>query len=456
MFLFFNWDVHKVKSQYQMAKQRRGISALVYNRNDKLFYRGKVEGTLQKRGNNYFYNIRLNGDDEIVPVDRSDVEFRGGAMPWREPKPGDKTLVEPISRPDRRYSFPNYVQNTSWSNNLIGERRSAFVEGVVKRLPIPTEEIRRYHVVVGSGKKKKTLHVSRHQMKPLGGNKEDIQPVKTETKDKNIQAPKSEPVSGVVLARWRDDGWFYFGKVVSSKEDEYFIKDGFGFKEMMHKSHLLTETDQKFQVVQPGDKVVALHPNYIFSYAPAAVERVYRLNGADLTFYDNTTGTLPWSEIYKISHQKYADCVRHIEQKEKEMLQAEVIVLDVKCGHFQSGTVSKHIDNQMFTVTMTKRNGVGHLEQQANHMFLRQTIPSNGADLKSLKYVIGRVNDVYLPAEICKSTDTNEKTMPDETITIIFCNREKAFVRLNDVYHINKNYFDFAVDEWNRANDVSE
>ncbi|WAQ99936.1 hypothetical protein MAR_024309 [Mya arenaria] len=311
------------------------------------FSLGKVEGTLQKRGNNYFYNIRLNGDDEIVPVDRSDVEFRGGAMPWREPKPGDKTLVEPISRPDRRYSFPNYVQNTSWSNNLIGERRSAFVEGVVKRLPIPTEEIRRYHVVVGSGKKKKTLHVSRHQMKPLGGNKEDIQPVKTETKDKNIQAPKSEPVSGVVLARWRDDGWFYFGKVVSSKEDEYFIKDGFGFKEMMHKSHLLTETDQKFQVVQPGDKVVALHPNYIFSYAPAAVER-------------------------------------------------------------------------------------------------------------SLKYVIGRVNDVYLPAEICKSTDTNEKTMPDETITIIFCNREKAFVRLNDVYHINKNYFDFAVDEWNRANDVSE
>ncbi|XP_052792054.1 uncharacterized protein LOC128226203 [Mya arenaria] len=334
-----------------MAKQRSGFPALVrvFNKEEKVFYEGKVEGPLQNGGNRrYFYNVRFNGNDEVDPVDRDDVEFRGGAMPWRKLKPGDRVLA-PISRPCRTHSLPNHFQNTSWSNNMIGEQRSAFVEGVVDRLPIPADGIRRYKVVVGSGEEIKTLHLSRKQIKPLGGNKDaektdnrpapipsDIQPVKIPTKDKNSQAPESEPVSGVVLARWREDGWFYFGKVVSNKNDEYFIKDGLGFNEMIHKSDVLTETSQKFQVVQPDDKVIALHPNYIFSYAPASVKRVYRFKGADLKFYDNTVGTLPWSKIYKISDQKYADCVHHIKQKEKEMLQANVIVFDEKCGHFEN------------------------------------------------------------------------------------------------------------------------
>ncbi|WAQ99922.1 hypothetical protein MAR_024295 [Mya arenaria] len=395
--------MNRQKSIYYILYPKERIPALVFKEEDEAFFGGRVNGPLQKGVNRrYFYKVRYNGENKDHPVDWSDFELRAGARSWRKLKPGDRVLAETIST-------PIVLQNTSCSSNMIDEQRSAFVQGIVKRLPIPADGIRRYKVVMGSGKKIRTLHLSRKQIKPLGGNIEaektdnrpapirpDIQPVKIPTKDKNTQTPESEPVSGVVLARWRDDGWFYFGKVVSSKEDEYSIKDGFGLNEMIHKSDVLTETNQKFQVVQ-------------------------------------------------ISDQKYADYVHHIKQKEKEMLQANVIVLDEKCGHFENGTVSDYIDNQMFTVTLTARNEARHLEQQANHMFLRGTILSTDVDLKSLKYVIGRVNDVFLSGEICKSTNTNGKKMPDETITVLFCNHEKTSVRLDDVYPINKYYFDLAV-----------
>ncbi|WAQ99935.1 hypothetical protein MAR_024308 [Mya arenaria] len=390
-----------------MAKRVRGTSALVYNKEDELFYPGNVEGTLQKGDNQrYFYNVRLSGDDTVVHVDRDDVEFRGGAVPWRQLK-------------------------------------------------------------------RTTLHVSRLQIRPLGADAEEERPktapqIRTvfppeipATRDQTVQAPESEPVSGVVLARWREDGWYYFGKVVSSRNSENVdelghrnstsdnytaLIDGLGNTEKIHKSDILTETNQKFQVVQPGDKVIALHPNYAFSYAPATVKRVYRMKGADLKFYDNTVGTLPWSEIYKISQQKYTDCVHHIEQKENEMLQKHVIVLDEKCGHFESGTVSDYVCNQMYNVTMTERNEAGHLKQQSNHMFIH---PSIGVDLKNSKYVLGRVNDIFLPGEIFNSMYTNGNTTPDETITVRFCNHEESSVCVNDVYPINENYFDYAVQVWN-------
>ncbi|XP_052795205.1 uncharacterized protein LOC128228124 [Mya arenaria] len=100
----------------------------------------------------------------------------------------------------------------------------------------------------------------------------------------------------------------------------------------------------------------------------------------------------------------------------------------------------------MYTVTLIDGDETGQLNQQESHNLLRKTRPSIGVDSKNLKYVIGRQKDIYLPGEICKTTDSSGKTTPDETFTVKFCNHEESSVRLDDVYPINQNYFDLVVD----------
>ncbi|WAQ99938.1 hypothetical protein MAR_024311 [Mya arenaria] len=259
-----------------MPKRKKGTAGFVHNVEDDLYYPGTIEGTFKSKDNKTSYNVRLDGAGQV----RSDnVESSGWAKSRRQLKPGDRVLVD------------------------------------------PDEELRN-HVEVGSGTHRTSVHVSTEQI--IEADQTNATPITpTEATDsqqerpqtKNYKIQTSEPVSGVVIARWREDGWFYFGKVVSSENDEFWIEDGLGRKEQIHKSDIFTETDQRFLNLQPLDKVVAPHPKYIFSYAPAEVTAVYRSKGADLQFFDNTTGSFPWSEMFKISQQKYTDYVHHIKQK---------------------------------------------------------------------------------------------------------------------------------------------
>lgn len=60
-----------------------------------------------------------------------------------------------------------------------------------------------------------------------------------------------------------------------------------------------------------GDKVVALHPKYVYSYAPATVLEVCN-DDYLVKFYDNQRASLLRSEVRKISKRKYRKDVDYI------------------------------------------------------------------------------------------------------------------------------------------------
>lgn len=63
--------------------------------------------------------------------------------------------------------------------------------------------------------------------------------------------------------------------------------------------------------------MVALHPRYVYSYAPATVREVYNF-GVKVHFYDDMERKLPWSEVYKISPVKYKESVDYIKEREEK------------------------------------------------------------------------------------------------------------------------------------------
>lgn len=80
--------------------------------------------------------------------------------------------------------------------------------------------------------------------------------------------------------------------------------------------------------------MVALHPNYVYSYAPATVDSVYS-HGARVVFYDGTERMLPWSEMYKISDRKYTESVEYISVCEKRLCSTKAVVWDQASGYFR-------------------------------------------------------------------------------------------------------------------------
>ena len=80
--------------------------------------------------------------------------------------------------------------------------------------------------------------------------------------------------------------------------------------------------------------MIALHPEYIYSYAPAQVVAVFP-KGFNVTFYDDVEGTLHRREMYKISEEKYDEFVETIKMAEDNLSKHDAITLDMRTGEFK-------------------------------------------------------------------------------------------------------------------------
>ena len=82
---------------------------------------------------------------------------------------------------------------------------------------------------------------------------------------------------------------------------------------------------------QPGDLVIALHPGYVESYAPAKVRGVYA-NGVDVIFYDDTCARLNFSRAFEISRDVHDEVADYIHNCERELEGATALVMDAERG----------------------------------------------------------------------------------------------------------------------------
>ena len=77
--------------------------------------------------------------------------------------------------------------------------------------------------------------------------------------------------------------------------------------------------------------MIALHPSYVFSYAPAIVKQAYH-HGVTVVFYDKTQHKLPVSELYRINRTKYRKVVDYIKHCENSKAKHVAIARNDKTG----------------------------------------------------------------------------------------------------------------------------
>ncbi|KAH3841158.1 hypothetical protein DPMN_114616 [Dreissena polymorpha] len=147
-----------------------------------------------------------------------------------------------------------------------------------------------------------------------------------------------------VLARWTDDGWFYRGRVVSEEWGaRYRVVDATGYMEDIDRTDILTDSQQIFDVIQPQDFVVAIHPKYEFSYAPGEVLNLHGGSVIEVEFYDGNIDSVPSSDVYKISKAKYEETVEYIKFKEKQLVGKSVVARDDTTGIYKLGIVDSRV-----------------------------------------------------------------------------------------------------------------
>ena len=94
---------------------------------------------------------------------------------------------------------------------------------------------------------------------------------------------------------------------------------------------------QVFAFFQPHNCVIALHPNYIYSYAPGEVHKVSYSSAAMVEFYDGVVADLPRKEVFKISRSKFNSDKAYILDRERKIVGKSVIARDDYNGYYRLG-----------------------------------------------------------------------------------------------------------------------
>lgn len=130
--------------------------------------------------------------------------------------------------------------------------------------------------------------------------------------------PKLE-VGEEVLAKWPDDGWYYRSIVKDYLGNcKYVVEDSLRDTEQIYREDLISDAHDAFDNFEEGDPVVALHPEYEFSYAPGQINKISS-DGTKffVKFYDYREEVVPRNEVYKLPRIKFNVDVNNIINLEK-------------------------------------------------------------------------------------------------------------------------------------------
>ncbi|WAQ99962.1 hypothetical protein MAR_024335, partial [Mya arenaria] len=199
-----------------------------------------------------------------------------------------------------------------------------------------------------------------------------------------------------VLARWSDDGWYYFGLI-------------------------------------ENDHVIAPHPDYYWSYAPGRVIQVFKKR-VNVVFFDDRHERIKIKDVYKISQEQYHDDVITIQECEEELKEADAVMLDKTTGKYIPVTVRAPTGQQWFKIFDP------NTRQRGNLIFPNDLLPAS--DHLHWKYTLAPVKgrkDIYMPARI-------RRTKPLYFI-VQFCDKQRPtdWVAKSECFYLNKAYYDFAV-----------
>ncbi|XP_060565931.1 uncharacterized protein LOC132724963 isoform X3 [Ruditapes philippinarum] len=241
-------------------------------------------------------------------------------------------------------------------------------------------------------------------------------------------------VNQEVLARWNDDGWYYRGSVmVEGKDNKYIIRDSTGYMETISREDILTESEHKFDAIQPEDHVIGLHPKYVFSYAPAEVLGTYSNSTIKVEFFDGNIAKLTEEEVYKIPKAKYNQVIEYIKKCEKNLIGRSVVAREDVTGLYKLAVVDSRVGlGQQYYLKWLDGD---MSKQNANHIFEVGKKQTRHEDWSHVLAPISQHSMTFMPAEVI---DTNP-------LVVQFCNGKRSTdATFDQCFWLSKDYYNNA------------
>ena len=125
-------------------------------------------------------------------------------------------------------------------------------------------------------------------------------------------------------------------------------------------------------ILQVGSTVVALHPDYAYSYAPGHVTTIHNTVIPGLHYsvqlYNGSTTILPRQEVYNLPPDKYQSSIDYLNSREKAWIGQRVIARDDSDGLYYPATVEDLQTKGPGQYSIRWERG-GEQQQSAFHMF---------------------------------------------------------------------------------------
>ncbi|KAK0045323.1 von Willebrand factor A domain-containing protein 3B-like isoform X1 [Biomphalaria pfeifferi] len=248
-----------------------------------------------------------------------------------------------------------------------------------------------------------------------------------------------------VLARWLDDGWYYRSEIRRIYGDcSYDVVDSTGMTARLWREDIITEEDDE-RNIEVDDTVIALYPDYCFSYAPGRVINIDS-NEVKVRFFNGKTATVPLSEVYKIIPEKYKMDVKHIEKKEKQLIGTAVVARDDHTGAYFPGTVREKCGGQDYRIEWASGS---ESVQNVAHIFGGFTREPKLSQGDRILACVDPIYVKFLPG-IIQDFSENGK------LTIKFCNGEIVSNIHGPWYWLSQEYYQSAQEYYETLRNLEE
>lgn len=149
-------------------------------------------------------------------------------------------------------------------------------------------------------------------------------------------------------------------------------------------------------LAQSGDPVVALHPQYSFSYAPGQVVKVSNdLTRMVIRFYDFVEDIVFREDVYKLDRLKFQMDVNAIIELEKRWVGQTVVARNNYTSVYELGRVVDRVGHgRQYTIEWS--NGKRSL-QNSNHIF---GVYTRNPKMIVNDYVLAPKETIFLPGRI--------------------------------------------------------
>jgi hypothetical protein len=200
-----------------------------------------------------------------------------------------------------------------------------------------------------------------------------------------------------VLAKWPDDGWYYRSIIKEYLGDyKYKVEDSLRDSEIVYREDLLSDINDSSLTFDVGDPVVALHPQYEFSYAPGQIIQISNdMNKILVRFYDYVESVVLREEVYKLVRLKFQLDVNNITDLEKRWIGQVVVARNNYSNVYELGRVISRVGNGRQYVIEWSNNKQSI--QNSNHIFGSLTRNPN---VIVNDYVLAPKETIFLPGRV--------------------------------------------------------